>query len=83
MNARKLALLLILLALVGAFFVFDLGRFFDLAWFKAQQQMLNERVAAAPWAAAAIYFVVYVAVTALSLPGAAVMTLAGGALFGF
>lgn len=83
MNPRKIALLLFVLALVGAFFLFDLGRFFDLAWFKAQQQMLNERVAAAPWAAAAIYFVVYVAVTALSLPGAAVMTLAGGALFGF
>lgn len=83
MNPRKIALLLVVLALVGAFFVFDLGRFFDLAWFKAQQQMLNEHVAAAPWAAAAIYFVVYVAVTALSLPGAAVMTLAGGALFGF
>jgi pyruvate/2-oxoglutarate dehydrogenase complex dihydrolipoamide dehydrogenase (E3) component/uncharacterized membrane protein YdjX (TVP38/TMEM64 family) len=83
MNARKLALLLTLLALVGAFFVFDLGRYFDLAWFKAQQQMLNERVAAAQWTAAAIYFAVYVAVTALSLPGATVMTLAGGALFGF
>jgi uncharacterized membrane protein YdjX (TVP38/TMEM64 family) len=58
-------------------------RFFDLGWFKTQQQALTEQVDAAPWASAAIYFAIYVVVTALSLPGAVVMTLAGGALFGF
>ena len=83
MNARKLSLLVTIGAMIAAFFIFDLGRFFDLEWFKAQQQMLTDKVNAAPWASAAIYFAIYVVVTALSLPGAVVMTLAGGALFGF
>ncbi len=83
MNARKLALLGVVVALVAAFFILDLGRFFDLAWFKAQQRMLTEQVDAAPWGSAAVFFAIYVVVTALSLPGAAIMTLAGGALFGF
>jgi uncharacterized membrane protein YdjX (TVP38/TMEM64 family) len=83
MNARKLSLLIVVGVLIAAFFAFDLGRFFDLGWFKTQQQALTEQVDAAPWASAAIYFAIYVVVTALSLPGAVVMTLAGGALFGF
>jgi pyruvate/2-oxoglutarate dehydrogenase complex dihydrolipoamide dehydrogenase (E3) component/uncharacterized membrane protein YdjX (TVP38/TMEM64 family) len=82
MNTRKLAVLLVLTALIAAFFVFDLGRFFDLGWFKAQQQMLASQVAEAPFASAAVFFAIYVVVTALSLPGAAVMTLVAGALFG-
>jgi pyruvate/2-oxoglutarate dehydrogenase complex dihydrolipoamide dehydrogenase (E3) component/uncharacterized membrane protein YdjX (TVP38/TMEM64 family) len=82
MNTRKLAVLLVLVVLVAAFFVFDLGRFLDLGWFKAQQQMLAGQVADAPFASAAVFFGIYVVVTALSLPGAAVMTLVAGALFG-
>ncbi len=83
MKSRKLPLLVIIGALLAAFFMLDLGRFLDLGWFKTQQQTLTEQVDAAPWMSAAIYFAIYVVVTALSLPGAVVMTLAGGALFGF
>ncbi|MDQ3205203.1 MAG: VTT domain-containing protein, partial [Pseudomonadota bacterium] len=50
---------------------------------KAQQVQLGQWVAANPWRAAAIFFAVYVAVAAASIPGAAVLTLAAGALFGF
>ncbi|MGQ3096322.1 MAG: FAD-dependent oxidoreductase [Roseateles sp.] len=50
---------------------------------KAQQAALQARVAATPWVAALSFFAVYVLVTAVSLPGAAVLTLAAGALFGF
>ena len=53
-----------------------------LANLKARQADLAAWVAANPWQAAGIFFAAYVAVAALSIPGAAVMTLAAGALFG-
>jgi pyruvate/2-oxoglutarate dehydrogenase complex dihydrolipoamide dehydrogenase (E3) component/uncharacterized membrane protein YdjX (TVP38/TMEM64 family) len=49
---------------------------------KARQAELTDWVSAHPWRAAGLFFVAYVAVTAVSIPGAAVMTLAAGALFG-
>ncbi|MGV8941259.1 MAG: FAD-dependent oxidoreductase [Lysobacter sp.] len=49
---------------------------------KARQAALGEWVTGNPWLAAGAFFVVYVAVAATSLPGAAVLTIAGGALFG-
>ena len=82
MNSRKLALLILLLALLASFFVFDLGQYLSLAQLKAQQAALDARVTADPWLAGSAFFAVYVLVTALSLPGAALMTLVGGALFG-
>jgi len=78
------ALLVITIAvLVIAFFAFDLQRFLTLAYLKSQQQAFAEFYAANRLLTIALYFVLYVVVTALSLPGAAVMTLAGGALLGF
>src|SRR5699024_8557050 len=61
---------------------FDLGQYLELSWLKAQQGRLQAAVNASPWVSAGIFFLVYVAVTALSLPGAAVMTLITGAVFG-
>ena len=59
------------------------GRFLTLEAVKSQQAASTRLVDERPLATAADYFAVYVAVTALSLPGAAtVLTLAGGALFG-
>ncbi|WP_077529858.1 FAD-dependent oxidoreductase [Vreelandella utahensis] len=81
-NSKKIVLGVIAL-LVGAFFLFDLGRFLELSVLKAQQEQLRELIEANLLLSLALLFVVYVVVTALSLPGAAVMTLAGGALFGF
>ena len=82
MNPRKLLLLLALGLLVGAFFVFDLGRFFSLDYFKSQQAAIETWRAAHPGLTAGLFFAGYVAVTGLSLPGAAVMTLVAGAIFG-
>ena len=62
---------------VAAFFALDLGRFLSLDYVKSQRDHLEAWRNAQPLLAAAITFVIYVAVTALSLPGAAVMTLAG------
>ena len=82
MNPRKLLLLLALGLLVGAFFVFDLGRFFSLDYFKSQQAAIEAWRAAHPVLTAGLFFAIYVAVTGLSLPGAALLTLVAGAIFG-
>ena len=82
MNPRKLLLLLVIAILASAFFAIDLGRFFSLDYFKSQQAAIEAYRAAHPGLTAGIFFAVYVAVTGLSLPGAAILTLAGGAIFG-
>ena len=82
MKPPKLLLLLALLGLVVAFFAFDLARFFSLAYIQGAQADIAALHAARPLEVAAVFFAVYVAVTALSLPGAAIMTLLAGALFG-
>jgi pyruvate/2-oxoglutarate dehydrogenase complex dihydrolipoamide dehydrogenase (E3) component/uncharacterized membrane protein YdjX (TVP38/TMEM64 family) len=82
MKSRKLLLIATLLGLVIAYFSLDLGRFLSLDYFKSQQATVEAWRAAQPITAALVFFVAYVAVTGLSLPGAAVMTLVGGAVFG-
>jgi len=79
---KRAILLALLAALIGAFFAFDLGRFLTLDALKAGQATFAGWYAAEPLLVAGAYFLLYVAVTALSLPGAAIMTLAAGALFG-
>ena len=72
----------VLVAAVVLFFAFDLGQYLNLDTIKARQAQLEGWRAAQPLQAALIFFGAYVLVTALSLPGATVMTLAGGAVFG-
>ncbi len=82
MTRSRLLLLAVLIAAVAAFVGLDLGRYLTLEFFKSQQSAIEAWRAANPLLSAAAFFLVYVAVTALSLPGAAVMTLAVGAVFG-
>jgi pyruvate/2-oxoglutarate dehydrogenase complex dihydrolipoamide dehydrogenase (E3) component/uncharacterized membrane protein YdjX (TVP38/TMEM64 family) len=82
MKLRKSLLIAALLGVVIAYFSLDLGRFLSLDYFKSQQATVEAWRAAQPFTAALVFFVAYVAVTGLSLPGAAVMTLVGGAVFG-
>ena len=79
----KIALLAVIVIAIGTYFYFDLGRFLSLEGFKTQQATLSALVADNPWRSAVAFFAAYVAVAALSLPGAAIMTLMGGAIFGF
>ena len=72
----------IIAALIGAFFLLDLDSYFTLSYIKQQQAELQALVNARPLAAALIYFSIYVAMASLSLPGASLVTLLGGALFG-
>ncbi len=82
MKSQRIVLALVVLGLVVAFFAFDLGRYFSLDYFKAQQASIMAYYHSHPLRTALGYFLIYVAVTGLSLPGAAVMTLVGGAIFG-
>ncbi|HEX5628409.1 MAG TPA: FAD-dependent oxidoreductase, partial [Usitatibacteraceae bacterium] len=82
MKPGRIALLALVAALVAAYFAFDLGRFLSLEYFKSQQAAFEAFFRDHPVQTAAAYFVIYVAVTGLSLPGAAILTLAGGAIFG-
>jgi pyruvate/2-oxoglutarate dehydrogenase complex dihydrolipoamide dehydrogenase (E3) component/uncharacterized membrane protein YdjX (TVP38/TMEM64 family) len=82
MSRQRLILLLALLAAIAAFIALDLGRYLSLEYFKSQQAAIENWRAPQPGTAALIFFLAYVAVTGLSLPGAAVMTLAAGAIFG-
>jgi pyruvate/2-oxoglutarate dehydrogenase complex dihydrolipoamide dehydrogenase (E3) component/uncharacterized membrane protein YdjX (TVP38/TMEM64 family) len=75
-------LALLLAVLLAVYFAFDLSRYFSLDYFKSQQAAIDAWYQAHPWQTALIYFLVYVGVTGLSLPGAALLTLAGGAVFG-
>ncbi|MBK8120469.1 MAG: FAD-dependent oxidoreductase [Sulfuritalea sp.] len=82
MTRQRLLLFAALLAAITAFIAFDLGRFLSLEYFKSQQAAIENWRAAQPATAALVFFLGYVAVTGLSLPGAAVLTLAAGAIFG-
>lgn len=70
------------IGLAVLFFVFDLGQYLSLAYLKSRQEWLVDIYARHTLWTIGAYMLVYITVTALSLPGAAVMTLAGGALFG-
>jgi uncharacterized membrane protein YdjX (TVP38/TMEM64 family) len=78
----KLLLVLLLGAAIMAFFVLDAGRFFTLEYVQSQRQSFVNFYAEHQILTIAMYFAIYVIVTALSLPGAAIMTLAGGGVFG-
>lgn len=78
---RKILFLIILLAM-GGFFYFDVSQYLSLDFFNSQKQTIAQYQQQQPLLVALMYLVIYVLVTALSLPGAAVMTLVGGALFG-
>jgi uncharacterized membrane protein YdjX (TVP38/TMEM64 family) len=79
---KKALLVLILLGAIAAYFLFDLGQYLSLESFKAQQSEIIAAKDASPLLYIAGFFLLYVAVTGLSIPGAAIMSLVAGALFG-
>ncbi|WP_417439421.1 FAD-dependent oxidoreductase [Idiomarina abyssalis] len=82
MSAKKLLLLLVIITLFVSAFAFDLTQYLSLDVLKEKQQQLNQLFADYPFTVFAIYFVIYVVTTALSLPGATILTLGSGAIFG-
>ena len=81
-SAGKLAIAIVIVCAILASFYFDLGRVLSLDALKQNRDQLLAFTEANYAGAVALFVLCYIAVTALSLPGAAIMTLAGGFLFG-
>jgi pyruvate/2-oxoglutarate dehydrogenase complex dihydrolipoamide dehydrogenase (E3) component/uncharacterized membrane protein YdjX (TVP38/TMEM64 family) len=79
---KKILLIVVIVAAVSAFFLFGLDELLTLPNIKARQVELLQLRDSAPLAISAVYFTLYVLVTALSLPGAVPLSLLGGAVFG-
>ena len=82
MRFRQTVLLLLLALAIGAFVALELGRYLSFDQLKASQASFAQLHAEQPLTVAAVYFLIYVLATALSIPGAVIITLAGGAIFG-
>jgi pyruvate/2-oxoglutarate dehydrogenase complex dihydrolipoamide dehydrogenase (E3) component/uncharacterized membrane protein YdjX (TVP38/TMEM64 family) len=79
---KKIGLVGLFAAIVVLFFVFDLGHYLTLDYIKAQQFQIEHYYSENRILTLVLFFIVYVIVTGASLPGAAILTLAGGAIFG-
>ena len=80
--AKRWGMLAVVVLAVVAFFALGLGRYLSLEFIKSQQGQLEAWRASNPLVAALTFLGIYIAVTALSLPGATVLTLTAGAIFG-
>jgi pyruvate/2-oxoglutarate dehydrogenase complex dihydrolipoamide dehydrogenase (E3) component/uncharacterized membrane protein YdjX (TVP38/TMEM64 family) len=79
---KRTIIAIVFMLAIASWFLLDLGDYLTLDALKAQQQQLDAFYQARPLAVIAAFFIGYVTLTALSVPGAAIMTLAAGALFG-
>ena len=81
-NLGKISIAIVVVLAVGAFFYLDLGKFLSLTALKENRDSLLAFTDANFAAAVAIFIGTYILVTGLSLPGAVILTLAGGFVFG-
>jgi dihydrolipoamide dehydrogenase len=72
---KKITLLLVIVLIVGAYIIFDGRQYLSLGFFQNLYQQEPELTAA-------VYFIIYVVAASLSLPGAALLTIIGGMIFG-
>lgn len=79
---QKMVVVVLVCIAVALFWMFDLGQYLTLSYLKASQAKFTVLYEGNRMLVIGIYMLIYIIVTALSLPGAAVMTLAGGGLFG-
>jgi uncharacterized membrane protein YdjX (TVP38/TMEM64 family) len=82
MNVKKIVIVLVFVVAVALFFYFDLQQFLNLATLKAKHQLLLDYYTTHTLIMVAAFMAVYIVQTALSLPGAAILSLAAGAIFG-
>lgn len=82
MNKTKIGIAVFALVLITSFFYFDLGQYLSLDYLKQKHQTILDFYAANRILTIVAFFATYVLVAALSLPGAALLTLAAGAIFG-
>ncbi len=82
MNMKRLIVLAIVVGAIAGFFAMGLGHYLSLEYLHSSRAHVLERLHAAPLTVSLVFFAIYVVVAGLSLPGAAVMTVAAGAIFG-
>ena len=82
MTRQRILMAALLIVAIGAFFLTGAHQWFTLDTLKAYQSDFQAAFSQSPWQVAGIFFAVYVVMTALSLPGATLLTLLGGTLFG-
>jgi uncharacterized membrane protein YdjX (TVP38/TMEM64 family) len=82
LNKTKILLVIVIIAVIASYIFFDIGRFLTLSFIQSQlsqiQQFRDENFGLT----ALLYFTAYIVITALSIPGAVIVTLLGGAIFG-
>ena len=81
-NLNKIVIVLVIIVLVAVFKIFNLGDYLTLTYIKESQEKFQVIYSDNRAAVIGSYMLIYILVTSLSLPGAVVMTLAGGAFFG-
>jgi uncharacterized membrane protein YdjX (TVP38/TMEM64 family) len=79
---KKAILVVIIIGAIAAFRIFHLADYLTLAYLKEARNALAGLYVDRPVSVIAVYMLAYIVVTSLSLPGASVMTLAGGAFLG-
>ena len=82
MNKSKLLLVVVVVALVAAFFAFDLGQYLTLDYLKGKQAAITAYYQTNPMQTIAVFMAFYITAIALSFPGATLLTLVAGAVFG-
>ena len=82
MNKTKILLFIIIIFVLASYFFFDLGRFLTLSFIQSQLSEIQQFRAENFGLTALLYFTAYIVITALSIPGAVIVTLLGGAIFG-
>jgi uncharacterized membrane protein YdjX (TVP38/TMEM64 family) len=81
-TVKKIILLAVIAIIIGIFFAYDLGQYLTLSYLKESREKFQLIYTENRVMVLGVYFVIYVLATALSLPGAVILSLAGGALFG-
>tara|TARA_B100000780_G_C21016977_1_gene407425 strand:+ start:313 stop:993 length:681 start_codon:yes stop_codon:yes gene_type:complete len=82
LNKTKILLVIIIIFVIASYFFFDLGRFLTLSFIQSQLSEIQQFRAENFGLTALLYFTAYIVITALSIPGAVIVTLLGGAIFG-
>lgn len=82
MNKNKIIIVCLFILAAALFLMFDLGQYFNLSYIKSKQQLIDQYYFENPIKTGLIFFVGYILITGISLPAAAILTLASGAIFG-
>jgi uncharacterized membrane protein YdjX (TVP38/TMEM64 family) len=82
MNIKKVSIIILFIAIIALFLSFDIAQYLDLGYIKSQQNSIDKYYAMNPISTGFIFFISYILITGVSLPGAGILTLAAGAIFG-